>query len=47
MSSNAWWMNDPKAVEAVEHLLSIGMNAEEFAYADAVESGDGEPSEGR
>jgi len=35
-----WWRNNPKAVEALEYLLSIGMNSDEFAMADAHESGD-------
>lgn len=34
------WKEDPKAVESLEYLLSIGMNADEFAREDADESGD-------
>jgi plasmid maintenance system antidote protein VapI len=34
------WKGDSKAVEAVEYLLSLGMNSDEFAQADAEESGD-------
>jgi hypothetical protein len=29
------WQENPKAVEAVEYLLSIGFNAEDFLAADA------------
>jgi hypothetical protein len=32
------WRSDPKAVEAVEYLLSIGMNSDEFLLADIEES---------
>lgn len=39
------WKNDPKAVEAVEYLLGIGFNADDFLQADAESSGDGEPLE--
>jgi Ran GTPase-activating protein (RanGAP) involved in mRNA processing and transport len=34
------WKDDPKAVEAVEYLLGIGMNADEFLQADIEESSD-------
>jgi hypothetical protein len=36
------WRKDPKAVEAVEYLLSIGFNADDFMAADIEASGEGE-----
>jgi hypothetical protein len=40
-----WWEEDPKAVEAVEYLLEIGFNSEEFLHAEMEASGDGEQDE--
>ncbi len=34
------WRFDPKAVEAVDYLLSIGFNSDDFFMADAEAAGD-------